>query len=44
VTAGFEVGLVNPRRIKAFREAEGKCAKTDRLDVGLIARFRCKDE
>jgi transposase len=39
VAAGFEVGLVNPRRIKAFREAEGKRAKTDRLDAGLIARF-----
>ncbi len=37
--AGFEVGLVNPRRIKAFREAEGKRAKTDRLDARLIARF-----
>lgn len=39
VTAGFEVGLINPRRIKAFREAEGKRAKTDRLDARLIARF-----
>ena len=37
--AGFEVGLVNPRRIKAFRDAEGRIAKTDRLDAGLIARF-----
>ena len=37
--AGFEVGVVNPRRIKAFREAEGRRAKTDRLDAGLIARF-----
>jgi transposase len=36
---GFHVGLVNPRRIKGFREAEGKRAKTDRLDAGLIARF-----
>ena len=39
VTAGFDVGLVNPRRIKAFREAEGRRAKTDRLDARLIARF-----
>jgi transposase len=38
-TAGFSVGLVNPRRIKAFRDAEGHRAKTDRLDAGLIARF-----
>ena len=37
--AGFAVGLVNPRRIKAFRDAEGRRAKTDRLDAGLIARF-----
>lgn len=36
---GFEVGVVNPRRIKGFREAEGRRAKTDRLDAGLIARF-----
>jgi len=37
--AGFAVAVVNPRRIKAFREAQGKRAKTDRLDAGLIARF-----
>ncbi|WP_346296386.1 IS110 family transposase [Rhodopseudomonas sp. P1] len=37
--AGFEVGIVNPRRIKAFRDAEGGRAKTDRLDARLIARF-----
>ncbi|MCD0424170.1 IS110 family transposase [Rubrivivax sp. JA1024] len=37
--ADFEVGIVNPRRIKAFREAEGGRAKTDRLDARLIARF-----
>lgn len=36
---GFAVGLVNPRRIKAFREATGKRAKNDRLDARLIARF-----
>lgn len=37
--AGLAVGIVNPRRIKAFREAEGRRAKTDRLDAMLIARF-----
>lgn len=37
--AGFDVGVVNPRRIKAFRDAEGRRAKTDRLDAQLIARF-----
>lgn len=36
---GFEVGVVNPRRIKAYRDAEGRRAKTDRLDAALIARF-----
>lgn len=37
--AGFRVDLVNPKRIKAYREAEGRRAKTDRLDAQLIARF-----
>lgn len=37
--AGLAVGIVNPRRIKAFRDAEGRRAKTDRLDAQLIARF-----
>jgi transposase len=36
---GFAVGVVNPKRIKAFREAEGRRAKNDRLDAALIARF-----
>lgn len=35
----FEVGVVDPRRIKALRTAEGGRAKTDRLDAELIARF-----
>jgi transposase len=37
--AGFEVGVVDPKRIAALRVAEGRRAKTDRLDAGLIARF-----
>jgi transposase len=37
--AGFEVGVVDPKRIRALRIAEGKRAKTDRLDAKLIARF-----
>ena len=37
--AGFEVGVVDPKRIRALRIAEGRRAKTDRLDAGLIARF-----
>lgn len=40
--AGFAVLVVNPRRIKAFRDAEGLIAKTDRLDAALIARFAHK--
>lgn len=37
--AGFAPRVVNPARVKAFRAAEGKLAKTDRLDAELIARF-----
>lgn len=37
--AGFEVGVIDPKRIRALRIAEGKKAKTDRLDAALIARF-----
>jgi transposase len=37
--AGFEVAVVDPKRIKALRTAEGKRAKTDALDAKLIARF-----
>lgn len=37
--AGFDVGVVDPRRIRALRLAEGGRAKTDRLDARLIARF-----
>jgi len=39
VAEGFEVGLADPRQVRAFRAAEGRIAKTDRLDAGLIARF-----
>jgi len=34
-----QIGVVDPRRIKALRTAEGRRAKTDRLDAELIARF-----
>lgn len=36
---GIAVGAVDPRRIKAWRTAEGRRAKSDRLDAALIARF-----
>jgi transposase len=39
VAEGFEVGLADPRQVRAFRTAEGRIAKTDRLDAALIARF-----
>ena len=39
VAEGFEVGLADPRQVRAFRTAEGRIAKTDRLDASLIARF-----
>jgi transposase len=37
--AVFDIGVVDPRRIKAWRTAEGGRAKTDKLDAALIARF-----
>ena len=37
--AGFQVGVIDPKRIRALRIAEGRKAKTDRLDARLIARF-----
>jgi transposase len=37
--ADIPLGVVDPRRIKALRLAEGGRAKTDKLDAGLIARF-----
>jgi transposase len=37
--AAMPLGVVDPRRIKALRTAEGGRAKTDKLDAGLIARF-----
>jgi transposase len=39
IAEGFAVSLADPRQIRAFRTAEGRIAKTDRLDAGLIARF-----
>lgn len=37
--AEFRVGVIDPKRIAALRLAEGRRAKTDRLDAQLIARF-----
>ena len=38
----LSVGVVNPQRIRAWRAAEGKRAKNDRLDAQAIARFAQK--
>jgi transposase len=38
-SAGFEVGVVDPRRIQAMRIAEGRRVKSDEVDARLIARF-----
>jgi transposase len=37
--AKIEVCLVNPGRVRAFAQAEGLLAKTDRLDAQLLRRF-----
>jgi len=37
--AKFEVCVVNPGRVRAFAQAEGLLAKTDRLDAQLLRRF-----
>jgi transposase len=39
LTAGLEVCLVQPGRVRAFAQAEGLLAKTDRLDACLLRRF-----
>lgn len=37
--AGFEVAVVNPKRVRDFARAAGIAAKTDRLDAKVLARF-----
>lgn len=37
--AQIEVCVVNPGRVRAFAQAEGLLAKTDRLDAQLLRRF-----
>jgi transposase len=37
--AKIEVCIVNPARVRAFAQAEGLLAKTDRLDAQLLRRF-----
>ena len=37
--AALPVVVVNPRRVRAFAQAQGRLAKTDRLDAAVIADF-----
>jgi transposase len=37
--AGLEVCVVNPRRVRAFAQAIGLLAKTDKIDAPLLARY-----
>ncbi len=36
---GFSVAVVNPRQVRAFAQASGRLAKTDKLDAETIAAF-----
>lgn len=36
---GLRVAVVNPARIRSFAKADGRLAKTDRLDAQVIAHF-----
>jgi transposase len=38
-TAGIPVAVVNPRQVRAFAQAVGQLAKTDRIDAQVLARF-----
>jgi transposase len=39
LTAGIEVCVVQPSRVRAFAHAEGLLAKTDRIDACLLRRY-----
>ena len=36
---GLPVTVLNPRHVRDFARSQGKLAKTDRLDAGMIAHF-----
>jgi transposase len=38
-TAGLPVAVVNPRQVRAFAQALGRLAKTDRIDAQVLALF-----
>jgi transposase len=37
--AGLAVAVVNPRQVRAFAQALGRLAKTDRIDAQVLARY-----
>ena len=37
--AGIALSLVNPRKVRAFARAQGRLAKTDRIDAQVLADF-----
>ena len=41
-TAGLPVAIVNPRHVRAFAQALGRLAKTDRLDAQVLALFAAR--
>lgn len=42
--AGLPVAVVNARHVRAFAQALGQLAKTDRIDAAVLARFGAKLE
>ena len=41
-TAGLPVAVVNPRQVRAFAQALGRLAKTDRIDTQVLALFAAR--
>jgi len=37
--AGLPVAILNPRHVRRFAQANGRLAKTDRIDAGVLAHF-----
>src|SRR5437870_8992216 len=40
--AGIAVSVLNPRQVRDFARAQGRLAKTDRIDAGVLAEFGAK--
>lgn len=41
-TAGLPLAIVNPRQVRAFAQALGRLAKTDRVDAEVLALFAAR--